>query len=136
MTFGKYKNQPESAFIADEDYCVWWSSSATRMAWLEDEHPTLHALISEKYRTRSTNTNSKEEQEQDMELFEYAVTYVPRNDAGDVIQDEVKILVNPTAVLTKSEAAVRKEAIAGLSDKTLNLEYVLVAVRSFGTGAH
>ena len=131
VTFGKYKGCSESELLADEGYCAWWRQSKPRMAWLEMEHPALHARIID-------NSNTEEELATNMQLWEYAVTYVPRNDAGDVIQDEVKILVATTLVLAKNAEGVRKQAIADLdtSSKSLNLDYVLVDVRGFGTGGY
>lgn len=65
-----------------------------------------------------------------MDLYEYAVLYLPTDDAGDVIKASAKVITAPSTILAKSRAAAEKEAIRGL-DAELDVDFVRVLVRPF-----
>lgn len=71
--------------------------------------------------------------ETNMQLYEYAVIYLPQNDDGTLNKAGVKILTAPSVKLSKNERTVENEAIREVTDDgTLNFEFVQVQVRPFG----
>jgi len=68
-----------------------------------------------------------------MQLFEYAVTYIPKNDDGSVNTEGCKILVTPTQILARDERSVERTAVlATAAIVDINQDFVQVLVRPFG----
>lgn len=68
-----------------------------------------------------------------MQLFEYAVVYLPEDDAGNLVQENCKIVTEPKTTLAKRRDAVEKKAIQEIAAETdLDLDFVQVLVRPFG----
>jgi hypothetical protein len=70
----------------------------------------------------------------EMNLYEYAVIYVPEDEDGDEIKDGSKILVEPTHVLGAHEEGVRRRALREYDDAngTIDPDFVRVLIRPFG----
>lgn len=66
-----------------------------------------------------------------MRLYEYAVIYLPRDDEGNTIKADCRILTQPTTMLAESEAAVKYAAIRGV-ENGLDADFVEVLVVPFG----
>lgn len=66
-----------------------------------------------------------------MGVFEYIVIVEPKDDAGNVIQDEVTVHTDRTTVIAANPIAVEKKVLMELNDPELNSDFVQVLVRPF-----
>lgn len=70
--------------------------------------------------------------EQALQLFEYAVIYVPQDDKGKPDKKNSKVLVGPSTTLATSGESVRTSALREFKDEDgLDLDAVKVLVRPF-----
>lgn len=81
-------------------------------------------------RWNATTTTSKE-QSTSMNLYEYAVIYVPLDDKGKPDKKNSKILVGPKTTLAATETSVRTVALREFTEPDLDLDAVKVLVRPF-----
>ncbi len=65
-----------------------------------------------------------------MQIYEYAVIYIPRDDEDKIIRDKCKVLVFPTSTLASDERTVTLVAAKRIPDE-VNIDFVQVVVRPF-----